>query len=65
MSQNGPKTTSLMTSQKIHNPQPKIFFRVQTRILADLFEPLTLLEPPGFDDFCKKNQQFSFALPTP
>jgi len=25
---------------------------------------LTLLEPPGFGDFCKKNQQFSVALPT-
>jgi len=27
-------------SQKIRNPQPKTFFRVQTRWLADPFEPL-------------------------
>jgi len=27
-------------SQKIHNPQPKNFFRVQSRRLSDLFEPL-------------------------
>jgi len=26
---------------------------------------LTLLEPTGFGDFCKKNQRFSVALPTP
>jgi len=25
----------------------------------------TLLKPPGFGDFRKKNQQFSVALPTP
>jgi len=39
MSQNDPKTTLLMTSLT-KNPQPKIFFRVQTRRLADPFEPL-------------------------
>jgi len=41
MSQNGPKTTSFMTSLT-KNPQPptKKFFQVQTRRLADLFEPL-------------------------
>jgi len=27
-------------SQKIHTPQPKIFFRVQSTRLADPFEPL-------------------------
>jgi len=27
-------------SQNIHNPQPKNFFRVQSRRLADPFEPL-------------------------
>jgi len=26
---------------------------------------LTLLEPPGFGNFRKKNQQFLVALPTP
>jgi len=41
MSQNGSRTTSLMTSlTKICNPQPKKFFQVQTRRLADAFEPL-------------------------
>jgi len=42
MSQNDPKTTSLMTSLT-KNPQPpnqKVFFRVLTRRLADLFESL-------------------------
>jgi len=42
MSQNYPKTTSLMASFT-KNPQPrnqKVFFRVQTRRLADPFEPL-------------------------
>jgi len=41
MSQNDPKTTSLMTSLT-KNPQPptKKIFRVQTRRLADPFEPL-------------------------
>ena len=43
MSQNDPKTTSLMTSvTKNPHPQPKIFFRVQSTRLADLFEPLEL-----------------------
>jgi len=41
MSQNDPKTTSLMShSQKIRTTQPKILFRVQSTRLADLFEPL-------------------------
>jgi len=41
MSQNDPKTTSLMTSvRKNPHPQPKIFFRVQSTRLADPFEPL-------------------------
>jgi len=41
MSQNGPKTTSLMTSLS-KNPQPptKKFLWVQPRRLSDLFEPL-------------------------
>jgi len=41
MSQNDPKTTSLMTSLT-KNPQPptKKFFRVQSTRLADPFEPL-------------------------
>jgi len=42
MSQNDPKTTSLMTSVT-KNPQPptkKIFFQVQSTRLADPFEPL-------------------------
>jgi len=42
MSQNDPKTTSLMTSVK-KNPQPpnqKNFFRVQSTRLADPFELL-------------------------
>jgi len=41
MSQNGTKTTSLMTSLT-NNPQPptKKFFLVQTRKLAKPFEPL-------------------------
>jgi len=39
-------------SQKICNPQPKNFFRVQSRRLADPFEPLNsslaqLAEEPG------------------
>jgi len=40
MSQNDPKSTSLMTSLT-KNPQPstKIFFRVRTGRLADPFEP--------------------------
>jgi len=42
MSQNGPKTTSLMTSltRNPQHPIPKFFFRVQARRLADPFEPL-------------------------
>jgi len=41
MSQNDPKTTSLMTSvTKNPQPQPKKFFLVQSTRLADLFEPL-------------------------
>jgi len=41
MSQNDPKTTSLMTSvTKNPHPQPKNFFRVQSTRLADPFEPL-------------------------
>jgi len=28
-------------SQKVHTPQPKKFFRVQSRRLADPFEPLS------------------------
>jgi len=42
MSQNDPKTTSLMTSVT-KNPQPptkKFFFQVQSTRLADPFEPL-------------------------
>jgi len=30
----------MMSLTKIHPPEPKNFFRVQTRRLADLFEPL-------------------------
>jgi len=41
MSQNGTKTTSLMMSLTKNLQLPtKRFFRVQTRKLADLFEPL-------------------------
>jgi len=42
MSQNDPKTTSLMTSvtNKLHPPTKKIFFRVQSTRLADSFEPM-------------------------
>jgi len=41
MSQNDPKTTSLMTSvTKNPHPQPKNFFQVQSTRLADPFEPL-------------------------
>jgi len=41
MSQNGPKTTSLVTSlTKNLHLQPKNFFRVQTRRLAEHFEGL-------------------------
>jgi len=40
-SQNDPKTTSLMTSlTKNPHPSTKNFFQVQTRRLADPFEPL-------------------------
>jgi len=42
MSQNGPRTTSLMTSLT-KNPQPptnKVLFRAQTRRLAQSFECL-------------------------
>jgi len=41
MSQNDPKTTSLMMSltKNLHPPN-KNFFRVQSTRLADLFEPL-------------------------
>ena len=41
MSQNDPKTTSLMTTvTKNLHPQPKNFFRVLSTSLADPFEPL-------------------------
>jgi len=41
MSQNDPKTTSLMMSlTKNLQPQPKKFFLVQFTRLTDLFEPL-------------------------
>jgi len=41
MTQNDPKTTSLMTSvTKNLHPQQKFFFRVQSTRLADPFEPL-------------------------
>jgi len=42
MSQNDPKTTSLMTSltKNPHSPTKKFFSRVQSTRLADLFEPL-------------------------
>jgi len=41
MSQNDAKTTSLMMSlTKNPHPQPQNFFRVQSRRLADPFEPL-------------------------
>jgi len=41
MSQNGPKTTSLVTSlTKNLQPQPKNFFLVQTRRLAKSIEGL-------------------------
>jgi len=42
MSQNAPKTTSLMTSLTKNpvTPNEKNFFRVQTTRLADPFEPL-------------------------
>jgi len=41
MSQNDPKTTSLMTSvTKNLPPQPKIFFQVPSTRLADPLEPL-------------------------
>jgi len=41
MSQNAPKTTSLMTSlTKNLQPPTKNFFQVQTRRLVDPFEPL-------------------------
>jgi len=41
MSQNDPKTTSLMTSlTKNPHPQPMKFFRVQSTRLANPFEPL-------------------------
>ena len=35
-----PKLLHLRQSQKIHHPQPKNFFPVQSTRLADLFEPL-------------------------
>jgi len=42
MSQNDTKTTSLITSlTKNPLPQTKFFFRVQSRRLADPFEPLS------------------------
>jgi len=48
MSQNDPKTTSLMmSSQKIRTPQPKNFFRVQSARLADPFEPLNSSSASG------------------
>jgi len=42
MSQNDPKTTSLMTSvtKNLHPPTKKVFFRVQSTRLADPFAPL-------------------------
>jgi len=41
MSQNDPKTTSLITSvTKNLHPPTKDFFQVQSTRLADLFEPL-------------------------
>jgi len=41
MSQNDPKTTSLMTSlTKNPHPQAKFFFRVQSTRLTDPFKPL-------------------------
>jgi len=40
MSQNGPKTTLLMSFTKYPQPNQNIFFRLQTRRLADPFEPL-------------------------
>jgi len=41
MTQNDPETTLLMTSvTKIHTPQQKIFFRVQSSRQSDSFEPL-------------------------
>jgi len=42
MSQSDPKTTSLMTSltKNLQLPTKKFFFQVQTRRLADPFEPL-------------------------
>jgi len=42
MSQNDPKTTSLMTSatNNLQPPTKKNFFRVQSTRLADPFEPL-------------------------
>jgi len=41
MTQNDPKTTSLMTSvTKNLHPRPKIFFRVQSTRLTDPFEAL-------------------------
>jgi len=41
MSQISPKTTSLIMSlKKLRNPQPKKFFLVQARRLADMFESL-------------------------
>jgi len=42
MSQNGPKTISLMTSlvKNLQPPTKNFFFLVQTRRLADPFEPL-------------------------
>jgi len=41
MSQNDPKTISLMTSlTKNPHPQGKIFYQVQSTRLADPFEPL-------------------------
>jgi len=43
MSQNDPKTTSLMTSvTKNPHPNQKIFFRVQSTRLADPFELLNI-----------------------
>jgi len=40
MSQNSPKTTYDVSHKKSATSQSKIFFLVQTRRLADLFEPL-------------------------
>jgi len=42
MSQNGPRTISVMMSQTIRNPNQKILLRVPTRRLANPFESLNI-----------------------